>query len=97
LSEILQNVGDFGTHFFSLQFLVLFGAFIRSARIVTTVTDLFVEFGDSDPKDPDWIQILFRIGLKIRKSRFLKSGIRNNTNSRAFSGFKYTYEVSFAI
>jgi hypothetical protein len=49
VSEILQNESDFGTHFFSLQLLVLFGAFIRSARIVTTVADLFVEFGDSDP------------------------------------------------
>jgi hypothetical protein len=41
-----------------------------------------VEFGDSDPKDPDPIQILFfRIGSKIRKSRSLKKGIRNNTRN----------------
>jgi hypothetical protein len=41
-----------------------------------------VEFGDSDPKDPDRIQILFsKLVLKIRKSRSLKSGIRNNTTT----------------
>jgi hypothetical protein len=48
--------------FFSLQsfyFLVLFCAFIRSAYFVITVMDLFVVFGDSDPKDPDLVQILF--------------------------------------
>jgi hypothetical protein len=61
---------------------VLFCAIIRTAYFVTTVTDLFRGiwgFGsersgcDSNP--------FFRIGLKIRKSLSLKTGIRNNTKN----------------
>jgi hypothetical protein len=72
LLKILQIWETFGTYFFLAEFLVLFGAFTRSA------VRRFLEFGDSDPKDPDQF---FRIGLKIRKSRSQKTGICNNTTT----------------
>jgi hypothetical protein len=46
---ILQIWATFGTIFFLAEFLVLFCCYVS----------FFVEFGDSDPKDPDPIQILF--------------------------------------
>jgi hypothetical protein len=55
LRKIPQIWATFGTYFFLGEFLVLFCAFTRSALIVF----FFLEFGDSDPKDPDRIPILF--------------------------------------
>jgi hypothetical protein len=53
----VRQFGQLLAQIFSLQFLVLFA---RLSVWLTTDTDLFfVEIGDSDPKDPDRIQILF--------------------------------------
>jgi hypothetical protein len=74
LLESLPIWATFGTKIFFAVFSA-FCAFIRLANYC--YRSFFVEIRDSDPKDPDRIQILFfRIGLKIRKSRSLKSGIR---------------------
>jgi hypothetical protein len=79
----------FGTIFF-LQFLVLlFCSFIRLASILTTVTDLFCGiWGFGSERSGSDSNPFFRIGLKIRKSRSLKSGIRNNTHSPSVCGSK---------
>jgi hypothetical protein len=59
LSDILQIWATFGTTFF----VAVLSAFLRVYPFGGSCNycygSFFVEFGDSDPKDPDRIQILF--------------------------------------
>jgi hypothetical protein len=61
LPEISQIWATFGT----TNFFAVFGAFLRVYPFGVNrdycYGSFFVEFGDSDPKDPDRIQILFLV------------------------------------
>jgi hypothetical protein len=80
LPEISLTLATFGQIIFLEEFLVLFGAFIRSVYFVTTVADLFCGiWGFGSERSESDSNSFFIIGLKIRKSRSPKTGIRNNT------------------
>jgi hypothetical protein len=77
-----RKFGRLLAQFLSLQFLVLFCAFICLAWIEATITDIFCGIlGFRSERSGSDSNPFFRKGWKIRKSRSLKSGIRNNTKS----------------
>jgi hypothetical protein len=58
LPEISQIWANFGTIFFS-QFQCFFACLSVLRELLLLSRNCFVEFGDSDPKEPDRIQIIF--------------------------------------
>jgi hypothetical protein len=59
LPEISPIWATFGTNFFFAVFSVFLRVYPFGVNRNYSYGSFFVEFGDSDPKDPDRIQILF--------------------------------------